>query len=255
MQPQNSKVLAFVFGGKNDGKCLYSVDDDSGKQKIVLDKDEMFIFEPSEKDRFILSTGAASGSGKSTQLLNIALRYHFLFPKRPIVLVSRLNEDETLDKAKFIKRINIDSLLEKQFELNEFPIGGLVIVDDVEGLDKQREAAVQNMVDIILTQGRHQNVSLLHSSHLLTNGHKTRLLLNESHAYLIFPQATSFMQINYLLSKYAGLDTKQIKEIRDIPSRWVLVTRRYPTCIISDKMAYLPHSYVSTKENNNKKLF
>jgi hypothetical protein len=234
-------VLAVVQGGRNAG-MLVCVNDEPGRSRLDI-HDGYLTYEPPHdpSQRFILATMAASGSGKSTQLALISERYHTLYPRRPIVLMSRLEEDETLDTLPYIRRIRVDSLLESPFDLRELQ-DCLMIIDDVEGLPIQLEKAVQQVLELVLTQGRHTNTSLLYSAHNLTSGNKTRTLLNEAHAYLVFPHATSMMQLKYLLERYAGLDRKEIAAIRKLPSRWVCVTRRYPTAIFGEHEAYLPHS-------------
>jgi hypothetical protein len=234
-------MLAIAQGGSKNGQLL-CVLDSPGPSSIDL-HDGFFTYEPPHdpKARFILCTMSSSGSGKSTQLLLIGERYHTLYPRRPIVLLSRLDQDETLDQVNYIRRLRVDSLLESPFELRELE-NALLIVDDIEGMNVTQEKAVQQLLELVLTQGRHFNTSLLFSAHNLTNGAKTRTLLNESMAYLTFPSATSFMQLKYLLERYAGLDRKEITAIRKLPSRWVLVSRRYPTVVLTEHSAYLPHS-------------
>jgi hypothetical protein len=234
-------VLAVVQGGRNAG-MLVCVSDEPGRSHIDL-HDGFLTFEPPHdpKQRFILATMASSGAGKSTQIALCAQRYHTLYPRRPIVLMSRLDEDETLDQLPYIRRINVNSLLDNPFDLKELQ-DCLLIIDDVEGLPIQLEKAVQQVLELVLTQGRHTNTSLLYSAHNLTSGNKTRTLLNEAHAYLVFPHATSMMQLKYLLERYAGLDRKEIAAIRKLPSRWVCITRRYPTAIFGEHEAFLPHS-------------
>ena len=239
-----TNALAVIQGGRSAG--MYVCVSDAGNSTLDIN-DGFLTYEPPHdpKQRFILATMAASGSGKSTQLALIAERYHALYPKRAIALLSRLPDDETLDQCVYIKRVRVESLLESPFDLKELQ-DCLLIIDDVEGLPIQLDKAVQNVLELVLTQGRHTNTSLLYSAHNLTSGAKTRTLLNEAHAYLVFPHATSMMQLKYLLERYAGLDRKEIAEIRRVPSRWVCITRRFPTAIFAEHEAYLPHDFKSS---------
>jgi hypothetical protein len=39
----------------------------------------------------------------------------------------------------------------------------------------------------------------------------------------------------YLMNKYMGLDSKQIKRIKDMDSRWVCFSRQYPNIVFSER--------------------
>ena len=58
----------------------------------------------------VFITGA-TGSGKSTFVANFVKYYHKLYPKRPIWLFSKDNEDPALDKIGIINRIKLDEEL------------------------------------------------------------------------------------------------------------------------------------------------
>lgn len=239
----SAKAIAHVEGGRHSGATLW-LSDAPGRSKVELDSGLMIMEPPHDaSQRFITALMAASGSGKSTQIALTAERYHLLYPRRPIVLLSKLDQDDTLDALPYIRRLRADSLLEHDFELGEMGMeGSLVIMDDLEALPKDIDAKVQTMLELILCQGRHFNVSLLYSAHNLTNGLRTRTLLNESHTYVVFPHASSAMQLKYLLSRYAGLDNKEIAQLRHLPSRWTCVGRRYPPYVLCESSAYLPHA-------------
>lgn len=242
-----ARCVAIAQGGQCDGLYLWVDADGVSRgphdQKIQLPCGSFFTYEPPHdpKARFMLFLGAASGGGKSTQMRLIAERYHKLFPHRQQVLISKLDEDETLDSAPWIKRINVQTLVDHPFELAEAR-DSLVIVDDVEGLPLDQAVAVQKAVEIIATQGRHNNASLLYASHNLTNYKQTRLLHQEVGGHVVFPLSSSYHQLRYLLEKYDGLDPHEIKAIRRLPSRWVIVLRQYPAIVIWESGAMLPHS-------------
>ena len=59
----------------------------------------------------------ASGSGKSFFMKEVANNYKKMYPKREVYLISKLNEDKTLDTLKFIKRVKTDSFLRHSIEL------------------------------------------------------------------------------------------------------------------------------------------
>jgi len=88
--------------------------------------------------------------------------------------------------------------------------------------------------------GRHKNISMIYISHHLTNYKQTRLILNESHNIVIFPQNTSFHQLKYLLQNYGNMDKDDVKRLRKL-GRWACVYTQYPNYVISQSSAYLLH--------------
>ena len=142
---------------------------------VILPDGEYFALEPSniEDGRDVIMVGGKSGSGKSHTAKNFAIRYHILWPKRPIRLISFLDEDETLDSLPFIKRVKAEEIKadEDSSDLKKYE-KSLTIFDDIEGFereDPEMHAALQQIIDMIATTGRHTSSSLLVASHLLTD--------------------------------------------------------------------------------------
>jgi hypothetical protein len=143
---------------------------------IILPSGEFFALEPNnlEKGRDVIMVGGKSGSGKSHTAKNFAIRYHKLWPSRPIRLISFLKKDETLDSLNFIDRVNIEKDIkdrESASDLKEYE-KSLTIFDDIEGFerdDPDTHSLLQQIIDMIATTGRHTASSLLVASHLLTD--------------------------------------------------------------------------------------
>jgi chromosomal replication initiation ATPase DnaA len=172
----------------------------------------------------------ASGSGKSYIARDIAEGYHFLNPKNGVFLISKLNEDDTLDKAKFIKRVNPESFKEEKPDVTEF-IDSLVIIDDYEGWessDKLLYNIIISLINDIASMGRHHRINLIVCNHNHTNYRATRLLLNEATGIIIYPQSSGDNALKYLLTSYVGLTKAQINEIKKARSRWVFVHKHAP---------------------------
>lgn len=142
---------------------------------VVLPEGEFFALEPSnlENGRDVIMVGGKSGSGKSHTAKNFAIRYHRLWPKRTIRLISFLDKDETLDALPFIERVKAEQIKgdEDSTSLKKYE-KSLTIFDDIEGYerdDPEMHAALQQIIDMIATTGRHTSSSLLVASHLLTD--------------------------------------------------------------------------------------
>lgn len=154
---------------------------DTSKRAIVPTRDvnlpdgECLALEPTnvENGRDVIMVGGKSGSGKSHTAKNFAIRYHILWPGRPIRLISYLKKDETLDALKFIKRVDVESIGDDEgsTDLKKYE-KSLTIFDDIEGFerdDPDKHAVLQQIIDMIATTGRHTQSSLLVASHLLTD--------------------------------------------------------------------------------------
>jgi hypothetical protein len=142
---------------------------------VILPEGEFFALEPTnmEKHRDVIMVGGKSGSGKSHTAKNFAIRYHLLWPTRPIRLVSFLKEDDTLDALKYIERMDSQKFKEESecMDLKKYE-KSLTIFDDIEGFerdDPDLHGKIQQVIDMIATTGRHTASSLLVASHLLTD--------------------------------------------------------------------------------------
>lgn len=243
-----SHPIAVVTGGESDGQRLWLNPDVRGAAhtRVDLAPDSHFGIEPNNDPtaRDLLWVYGASGSGKSHILKGFALRYRALYPRRPIVLVSQLKADTTLDAIAQrigLRRINVETLVQRPLELDELH-EALVLIDDVEGMAKPAADAVLRTAELIASQGRHTHTSLLYSTHLASHGQRTRLLLSEMQSYVCFAHGCSYSGLKGLLERYGGLDKDTIKAARRLQSRWFMVSKRYPPFVVSDGSAYLLNS-------------
>jgi len=244
-----------------DGLCLLV---DTKQRAIIqtpdveLAKGEYFAMEPTnlEDGRDVVMVGGKSGSGKSHTAKNFAIRYHMLWPKRPIYLLSYLQEDETIDELDFIKRIDPSTFVEEPPELKFFN-KSLTIFDDIEGFQREQpeiHGALQTIIDMIATTGRHNSSSILVASHLLTDYKRTRLFLGEAQRFVIFPNGCSMKQMTNLLGSYAGCDTKELKRIRRLPSRWVALSTSFPSLVLYESGCYLLHGDTYSSVGKKRKI-
>lgn len=233
-----------------DGLCLLV---DAKQRSIIPTRDvtlpegEYFALEPTnlEDGRDVIMVGGKSGSGKSHTARNFAQRYHILWPKRPIYVISYLKHDETLDALRFLKRIDPhEEFKEGPPPLDQFS-KSLTIFDDIEGFqrdDPEMHDLLQQTIDMIATTGRHNQASLLVASHLLTDYKRTRLFLGEAHKFVLFPNGCSMKQMTNLLGLYGGCDTDELRRIRRLPSRWVALCTTFPSLVLYESGCYLLHT-------------
>jgi chromosomal replication initiation ATPase DnaA len=198
-------------------------------EKLTLDDGKFKIMPVFGKFQVYYLYGA-SGSGKSYIARDIAEGYHLLNPKNGVFLISKLQEDDTLDKAKFIKRVNPETFKEEKPDVTEFS-DSLVIIDDYEGWessDKSLYNIIISLINDIASMGRHHKINLIVCNHNHTNYRATRLLLNEATGIIIYPQSSGDNALKYLLTSYVGLTKAQINEIKKARSRWVFVHKHAP---------------------------
>jgi hypothetical protein len=258
LKPQERvKVLQEIIDAVNDGKEEYDVGDtrtkalfkrikvDSENNKMIeLPDDSTFqpIPNPDPKVREVWYCAGQSGSGKSYFARGIAENYKKLFPEREVYLISKLEEDETLDKMKIGKpnRISLQSLVDDPPDINEFE-DCLVIFDDFDTLSAPYDKVVLKLIEDLCIMGRHTRTSLLILSHYLTNYKKTRLILGEAHYLVLYPMATAFKALKYVCEHYGGLDKEHIQGLKKM-GRWVMIAKNYPSFVIAAHEAYMPHN-------------
>jgi hypothetical protein len=224
------------------GKALYErvLADEAKSNKIDLPEGSEFVILPSPdpEKREVFYIAGASGSGKSYIARGIAECYKKLFPDRECYLLSKLGEDSTLDKLKFLKRLNIESFVEDYpTDLEEFR-DCLIIFDDFDTFTGAYEKTILKLIDDLATMGRHTNTTMLVLSHYLTNYKKTRLILNEATHLVLYPMATSFHALSYLLKAHAGMSREDCRDLKKL-GRWVCIFKQYPQWLLSKQHARL----------------
>jgi len=246
----DKKAVAIIYSdGKRDGDLVCVDDSKPGNTctpPLVVQNGEHIAVEPSHdpEGRDVVMIGGKSGSGKSFAARNFAIRYHRLYPKRKVRLLSFLAEDRTLDACEFIERVKAEQWANNPPPLKEFD-ESLTIFDDIEGFEKGNKdihRALQQTIDMVATTGRHNASSLIVCSHLLTDYKRTRLFLGEAHMYIVFPHGCSMTQLTRLLGGYAGADKKDLEKIRRLPTRWVALRTSFPTMVIHENGVYLLHT-------------
>jgi hypothetical protein len=180
-----------------------------------------------------------SGSGKSHFSSLYIKEYRKKYPKNDVILISRVEKDDVLDRLG-IKRLKIDSsLIDDPISMDEIS-NTLVLFDDVCTIpDKKIKNYILHLRDSILTIGRHYKTSCIVTCHQIMKGHESKLLLLESTKVVLFPKCgTNYSNTNFL-RLYCGLSNKQIKKILEVDSRWVMISRAYPYFVMYDKGVFI----------------
>jgi hypothetical protein len=234
-----------LIGESEETRNLYAKirDDSESNKSVELPDDQHFEIVPSsEKDkRDVFYICGASGSGKSYIARGLAEKYRRLFPGREVYLISKLNEDTTIDDMRGgkPKRINVKTLVDDYPELEEFR-DCMVIFDDIDCFQGKELKAVHQLIDDLAITGRHTNTSVLFLTHYITNYKATRLILNETTHFVVYPQSTSFNGLKYLLATHIGMTKDDIHSLRKM-GRWVCLHKNYPQYLISAHEAKILH--------------
>lgn len=242
------KPICKIKGGKYDNKIVCvsaSSSSDDGlfkefKQLKLEDKDAKFEPIPIVEDgneRSIITAGGPSGSGKTTYIKMFLRNYINKYPTNNIFMFSKVLGDKSLSDIPNIKYIVIDErLITEPFDVVDFQ-NSCVIFDDIDTIkNKVIKNAINQLKNEILECGRHYKTSACLTSHIMTKGNETKTMLNESQSITLF--LGSGMPIDYLLNHYMGLDTKQIKRLKEVcsESRWFTIIKSYPMILFTEKL-------------------
>jgi hypothetical protein len=217
-------------------------------------------------NRYLIS--GISGSGKSYQSRNIAESYLELFPNNKVIIFTgkpRIEDDifvcpkcrkylinkdpddekviERLKKCKLcnkFKRFKLDeSLLEDPVDIAILK-NSLVIFDDIETrlFNKDIIREVERIRNSIIHAGRSANIAILTINQNMLQGSKTTTPNTCSFNITGFPKSGSYQFVEYL-ERYLHIPKKIIKNIIDLPTRWVSINTCIPTYVLFEKGIFL----------------
>ena len=221
-----------------------------GEEEIVLKNKEYFVptpqFRKNQNERLYIA--GPSGSGKSTYVADFITQF-LKEPKRndtTIYIFSSVTFDKVLDD-RFTDRIycvDVDDPIcyEEPYDPSEFEEGSIIIFDDCDKIKNNKcRHAIYMLRENLLETGRHFDLTIISTSHQLSNYAKTRTLLNEATSITVFPShAGTTFHIREYLKKHMGFDSTQIKKFLSLSknSRWVTINKSFCPYVISAKQCY-----------------
>ena len=263
---KKSELVAEVIGGVDDGLEIFLNEGDFkrnpnhfAKQELKKyespDKGTLRVIPKNESSQHIYVFGS-SGSGKSYFASQYANEYLRLFPDNAIYLVTYIEDDDESLRIPNLVRIPIRDIMEGKISPKTIP-DSLIIMDDIDSMppvDIENEASagaeeaykpkdiflkVEQLRDSLLTTGRHNNISVLCTSHLGCNFKSSKVPINECNLIVVFPRGGNHNQISRILGVYCGLTKAQEREIYALPSRWVCLHKSYPPYVTYEKGIYI----------------
>lgn len=207
----------------------------------LTDDEKVRVFPLPQKKSERIYVPAPSGSGKSTFIGMYLKELRKKHPKRKIFIFSRVAEDKPLDAFKNTFRIPLKrSAFEKEpLEVENFK-DSIMIFDDIDTiLDKPLVKYIRNFRDDVLEVGRHFDITIISTSHIITNFLATRTLINEANAIVLFPKGSSFYAVSNFLERYMGFSKKQIRKVEKLKTRWIWFWKEYPKYAIYERGAFI----------------
>lgn len=249
------KQVALIEGGPMDKQILYCSEEELPEDipsftSLSLKKGQFRPIPDKKKNRECHFIAGSSGSGKSYWAREwIGMRNKGKGKKkRPVYVFSSLPSDPTIDKIK-PSRIKIGAnLIKEPIEPKQLK-DSIAVFDDVDVIKpKIMKDKVYDVMDNCLQIGRHHNTDVIMTSHKCT-GKDLAVALNECHTITTFPVNFN-KQISYLWKEYMGLDSKQIKKVRKLKTRWITFIKGYPNLILTQYQCFIANKIFDDEEEN-----
>ncbi len=244
----NGRLIAVIDGGKYDKRKIYlqsNIDGDESIGHIIkefkIEKGDGGIIIPviDTHLRSILYIACPSGGGKSTFASNWIHNAQKYYPDDKIYLFSPIEQDEVLDKLEPLRADmdNTDALV--QLTKDDLADSFCVFDDCDSILDPILQKVIQRLQNVLLETGRHSNTKLVITSHLITDHVKTRKVLNEATAIVLYPQCGDTHNIERYLHNYMGISKEITQRILALKSRWALISKSYPLYVLTPKEIFV----------------
>ena len=196
------------------------------------------IYDPEAKRECHYISGIA-GVGKSTYASRLTRYWLRMHPRGNVYMFSELRDDPAFRGIPMTRIIINDELLDNPIRPDEFK-DSLVIFDDIDAIiDLKLLKVVRKIRDQILAIGRHDNVSVITTTHICCNAHETKVPINEATSVTVFPQSGSGIDNIRLYFKKCGVPKDKVDRILKLKSRWVTHRKSYPACILYETGCFI----------------
>ena len=240
---KNAVAIAEVKGSKYGGTNIYIKPKKEHNEKfsqIILPKNglmqPLYTSHEGYPNRYLIS--APSLAGKSYFAGMLAQSYKKQYPKNRIILFSAVSHDKAFEKLKPLRIECDEKLIEDPIKLDELK-NSLVIMDDIDSFpNKDISKALNHLRDQIMTTGRHENIAVISTTHLLLEGEKSKKAITQAFNVVLFPSTGGRYHATEFLKRYMGYKKDEIDKIVNLPSRWVQVNR-VPTYVLYQGGAFV----------------
>lgn len=222
-----SKPIAFDTG---DEQLVFFSKDGKGEKRIKAKGD----FEPWVFGDALVYVAGKRGSGKST-FANLYIKSYTEATDGKVFLISRFEEDPSIKLPVRGLHIPIEDI--DNIEIEDLS-HSLVVFDDIANAQLTRKQVQQlhKFIHDVLENSRHYDTKVLITSHQVCDYSRTRAVLNECSAIVVYPQFANRYQIEQALRVYFSMKKPQIEEIMNVTdSRWVYINTVEPRFIMTQK--------------------
>ena len=216
-----------------DNKYIF-YDEDGTKGKNIIKTHDHFIPIPAP-DNVVYISGRR-GAGKST-FCSMYMNMYYEHTGNRVFLISKHESDPSIEMPKRAIRIPIADVV--GVSLDELS-NSLIVFDDITdaSLSTKESAELYKYIVDAIENSRHNNISILITSHMMADYKKTRPFLYESSALVFFPKNSNTSQIDKVLRGYYSMNSSQIQTLLSLKSRWVYVSTTGPKYVIADNIMY-----------------
>ena len=199
---------------------------------------------PVEADkRFVQFIGGRSGAGKSYASAGLIKVFQKLHPGSPVFGVCKTKlKDDAVYAPLGIKQLPVSVFYAATGKLDIkalFGDGGcLVLFDDWDSFEGEEMETVLAAIKDIVNLGRKMNISIICTSHMLSDYAKTRVILREAQYLTFFPEHEQAGAMEYTCRKTLGLKADVVEEMNHL-GRWVTLHNTRPKFLLSKNKAFM----------------
>ena len=192
------------------------------------------LYPNTKKERECIYISGPSGSGKTYFAKQYIQKYTQLYPGNKIMLFS--NKDLSGDKGFHLRYFKppVTHQFVDNLKVNKV-CNSLLIFDDVENIvtDKDIAKKLYVFMEECLNVGRSMHVTILIISHVMLNYKFTRNIIMECNKIVMFPMSGARFQYQGFLKRYLGMDNKQISNLLNVKSRWMVIDKECPLSLLT----------------------
>lgn len=208
------------------------------------------------KERITMFIAGPQNCGKSYFIAEFLDEYKQFHPKRPIYLLTGLDEGDKHFARHNIRKIDMDAETIGSLSLEELRnddktgkrLGCLLIFDDTDRIpSKPLMKKVYDLMGMALSTGRDHttqngdaDIDVIITNHEINDFLRTKPVLTECNYLVMFPQCSLKKQMDYCLDK-VGINKKMKEMITTYNlSRSLVIHKTYPFyCVMLDRILML----------------
>lgn len=210
-------LIKAITAGKSDGlneklARAYTILEEKANEKLkreihFLGDDVATVIPVFGHERYDRSIALFGPSGAGKTFLAKQILVHDK-KRRPVVLFSKVVDDASLHELTLLKAkdgkprlIQIPLLTDEDIVSLPMDVDlqdTVAVFDDIDSLQGDRAQFLREYRDALLESGRHNNISIISTSHIMRGYNKTRVLLNECEWSVLFPNANRISADRYL---------------------------------------------------------